>query len=121
MMTVLVIDDEEEVLDSISLILKAVGYHVVKARDGEEGIRKFHEHSFDIVITDLFMPSCNGDEMARHVRREGKGIPVIGITGNPWDMDLGCFDIVMKKPFSLKKLVEYIKTVGSPEERVKAN
>jgi CheY-like chemotaxis protein len=111
MLKILVIDDEEQVLYMISLTLKTVGYHIVKAKDGREGIRKFDELSFDIVITDLNMPFYNGDEVARHVRRTDGNIPIVCITGTPEDVVLSCFDLVLKKPFSLKELVGYIQEI----------
>jgi DNA-binding response OmpR family regulator len=108
---ILLIDDDEELLDLISMVLMDAGHYVVTARDGEEGIKKFNELYFDVVVTDLMMPLCNGDEVARHVRKAGRNIPVIGITGTPWDIELGYFDIILKKPFALKILVENIKEV----------
>ena len=113
MLKILVIDDEEEVLDSVSLVLESVGHQVVKARNGEEGIRIFDEFSFDVVITDLLMPICNGDQVVRHIRKNGGTIPVIGITGTPENADLSYFNIVLKKPFSFKTLIEYIKTIDN--------
>lgn len=120
MLRILLIDDEETVLDTISFILKTEGYQVVKARNGEEGIRKFDELPFDIVITDLIMPLCNGNDVARYVRSSGRSIPIIGITGTPEDVVKSCFDIVLKKPFSIKKLVGHIKEIenGSKELKV---
>jgi DNA-binding response OmpR family regulator len=113
MLKILVIDDEEEVLDMVSLVLKTTGYYVVKARNGEEGIKKFDELSFDIVITDFNMPFYNGEEVARHVRSASRNIPTICITGKPENIDQSDFDLVLEKPFSLKKLVEYIRLVES--------
>ena len=109
MLKILLIDDEEEVLRTIALVLQSAGYQVVKARNGEEGIERFDEFSFDMVITDLFMPLANGDEVARHVRNAGKGIPIIGMTGTPEDMDRTCFDQVLEKPFLFEELIKSIK------------
>jgi DNA-binding response OmpR family regulator len=116
MLKILLIDDEEEVLDVVSLVLKTMGYYVVKARDGKEGIRRFDELSFDVVVTDLNMPLCNGDEVAKHIRKTDGNIQIICITGTPEDVDNSYFDIVLKKPFSFKKLVEYIKTIENRRE-----
>jgi len=121
MLKILVIDDEEEVLDMVSLVLKTMGYHVVKAKDGEEGIKKFDELSFDVVVTDLNMPICNGDDVARHVRRTDGNIPVICITGTPEHVDDCYFDVVLKKPFSFKKLSEHIKAIENTREIRKAS
>jgi CheY-like chemotaxis protein len=115
MLKILLIDDEVEVLDTIAIVLQAAGYHVVKAWNGEEGIKRFNEHSFDLVITDLFMPFANGNEVARHVRTAQKSVPVIGITGTPNDVDLACFDKVLGKPFPFDELIKYIRELEPTE------
>jgi CheY-like chemotaxis protein len=110
MLQILLIDDEEEVLNTIARILQASGHGVVKARNGKEGISRFNELPFDLVITDLFMPFANGDEVARHVRTAEKRVPVIGITGTPKDMDRSCFDKILEKPFMFEDLIESIRS-----------
>jgi CheY-like chemotaxis protein len=110
MLKILLIDDEEEVLSTVARILQTVGHDVVKARNGKEGISRFDEHSFDLVITDLFMPIANGDQVASYVRNSEKKVPVIGITGTPKDMDRTCFDMVLEKPFMFEELIESIRT-----------
>jgi DNA-binding response OmpR family regulator len=109
MLKILLIDDEEEVLNTVARILETVGHNVVRARNGKEGIIRFDEHSFDLVITDLFMPVANGDQVARHVCTSEKKVPVIGITGTPKDIDRTYFDMVLEKPFMFEELVESIR------------
>jgi CheY-like chemotaxis protein len=111
MLKILVVDDEEAVLKIISKVLKTAGHNVEEARDGADGIRKFNEYDFDVVVTDMLMPLCNGDELAKHVRNAGKDIPVIGITGTPEKIEKSCFDVVLVKPFPLKVLTECIKAI----------
>jgi len=111
MLKILVVDDEEAVLKIISQVLKTAGHNVEEARDGADGIKKFNECDFDVVVTDLFMPLCNGNELAKHVCNAGKKIPVIGITGSPENIEKSCFDIVLIKPFPLKVLTECIKAI----------
>jgi DNA-binding response OmpR family regulator len=112
-LNILLIDDDESVLDSVSLVLQSAGFKITKANDGEDGIKKFDGSSFDIVITDLSMPLRNGDEVGKHIRNNGKSVPIICITGTPEDADLNCFDLVLEKPFSLKKLVEHVQSIES--------
>jgi len=111
MVKILLIDDEEDVLNTISMVLKTMGCHVVQARDGEEGISRFEELSFDIVITDLIMPNYNGNDVARYIRNARDNIKIIGITGTPEKAEAELFDILMIKPFSINKLIEYIKLI----------
>ncbi|MFC1577735.1 response regulator [Thermodesulfobacteriota bacterium] len=109
MSTVLVIDDEKGILQIIRQALTKFGHHVETAADGQEGIRKFDDGSFDIVITDIRMPGIDGNGVVKHIRNsEKQSIPVIAISGTPWLMESNAFDMVLAKPFPLKKLVESI-------------
>jgi len=113
MIKILVVDDEEHIRNLISIVLTNAGYDVVTAKDGEDGLNKFNELSFDLVITDLLMPKLNGDEIARHVHKSGRRVPIIGITGTPWDIDLSYFDIVINKPFALEAFIETIREMAN--------
>ncbi len=109
MSTVLVIDDEKGILQIIRQALTKFGHNVETAGDGQEGIRKFDDGSFDIVITDIRMPGIDGNGVVKHIRKsEKQSIPVIAISGTPWLMENNAFDMVLAKPFPLKKLVESI-------------
>ena len=109
MSTVLVIDDEKGILQIIRQALTKFGHNVETAADGQEGIRKFDDGSFDIVITDIRMPGIDGNGVVKHIRNSEKQfIPVIAISGTPWLMESNAFDMVLAKPFPLKKLVESI-------------
>ncbi|MEJ2282359.1 MAG: response regulator [Desulfobacterales bacterium] len=109
MSTVLVIDDEKGILQIIRQALTKFGYSVETAMDGQEGIRKFDHGSFDIVITDIRMPGIDGNGVVKHIRKSDKqSVPVIAISGTPWLMENNAFDMVLAKPFPLKKLVESI-------------
>jgi|WetSurSiteA1Bulk_404760.scaffolds.fasta_scaffold59746_1 CheY-like chemotaxis protein len=111
MSKILVIDDGESIRDLISGLLTNAGHDVVTAKDGEEGLKRFNESYFDLVITDLVMPKCNGDEVARHVHNAGRKIPVVGITATPWEVDQNYFDVVIEKPFTLEEFTECIKSI----------
>ena len=118
MSTVLVIDDEKGILQIIRQALTKFGHHVETAGDGQEGIRKFDDGSFDIVITDIRMPGIDGNGVVKHIRKSDKqSIPVIAISGTPWLMENNAFDMVLAKPFPLKKLVESIGSLVSVPPR----
>jgi len=111
MFRILVADDEERFLDGISRILIKAGYDVTTAGDGIEPMDRYNESCFDAVVTDLAMPRATGYELARHIHNKAKDTtPVlIGMTGMYMGMDRNCFDMVLDKPFSAVKLVEYLK------------
>ncbi|RJQ49680.1 MAG: response regulator, partial [Desulfobacteraceae bacterium] len=98
--SVLVIDDEKMILNIIETALTAFGYTVEVAADGGEGIRKFDEGFYDLVITDLIMPNVDGNGVIDHIRSSSKKkTPIIGISGTPWllqDLDV---DRILTKPF----------------------
>jgi len=108
---ILVIDDGDTVRNLISELLINAGYDVVTAKDGEEGLNRFDETHFDLVITDLVMPKYDGNEIAKRIRRSKKNIPVIGITATPGDFDKNYLDLVIEKPFSLEELTKCIKAI----------
>ncbi len=113
MSTILVIDDEKGILQLMHQALTKYGHNVETADDGQEGIRKFDDGCFDIVITDIRMPVIDGNGVVAHIRKsEKQSIPVIAISGTPWLQDAGNFDMVLLKPFPLKQLIESIRSLA---------
>jgi two-component system response regulator VicR len=111
---ILVIDDEKPILDMVRLALTRVGFEVEIASDGLEGIQKFEDGHFDLVITDILMPGINGKDVVRHIRNSNKpDTPIIGFSGTPWLLENIEFDTVFTKPFSLKDLVNSIRDLSS--------
>ncbi len=112
MCTILVIDDEKGILRVIEEALTKFGHQVELAADGYEGIRKFDDGSYDIVITDLRMPGIDGKGVVQHIRKSHKNsIPIIGISGTPWLIQDSGFDVVLPKPFPLLDLVESVNKI----------
>ena len=116
---ILLVDDEELVVKSIERLLKKEGYEVVSLKNGQEAIRKVSEMDFNLLITDIRMPSLNGIEMIRQVRNQLKSkgkppIPEICITGyadndlNRQARELGVADYLYK-PFDLVEFLACVK------------
>ena len=109
MSKILVIDDEKGILQLIRRALTRFGHKVETAGDGQEGIDKFDGGDFDIVITDMCMPGVDGNGVIKHIRNSPRqSVPVIAISGTPWRLESGKFDMVLMKPFPVKKLVDSI-------------
>jgi DNA-binding response OmpR family regulator len=107
--SVLVIEDDKGILGLIEAALTRFGHLVETAMDGREGIRKFDDGRFDIVITDYVMPEVDGEGVLAHIRRSSRRqMPIIGISGTPWLLKGDAFDLVLSKPFPLKQLVEAV-------------
>ena len=113
--TVLVVDDEPNIADLIELYLAREGYRVVKAGDGEAGLRAVAEHRPRLVVLDVGLPDIDGLEVCRRLRQNST-IPVIFLTARDSEVDrvlgleLGADDYVTK-PFSPVELVARVKAV----------
>ncbi len=115
MYNILVIDDEETIRSTFTLALSKFGYGVSTASNGLEGIEKFDESNFDLVITDINMPVLDGIGVIRHIRNsEKQNTPVIGVSGIPDLLDKGDFNATFQKPASLKALLDTVKNITAP-------
>jgi CheY-like chemotaxis protein len=104
---VLVIDDEASVRDILADMLRVQRHEVVVAEDGAEGVRRFREGAFDLVMTDLAMPGMSGWQVAQTVKGLRPGVPVVLVTGwgvevPPDQLRAGGVDRVMAKPFGFE-------------------
>ncbi len=109
---ILVIDDEEQLVLMLSMALSKYGFNVEIATSGVEGIKKFDEECFDLIITDICMPGLSGNDVVKYVRNSKKYFtPVIAITGTPWLPEDASFDAVFTKPFSIGDLVEAVSSL----------
>lgn len=112
---ILVIDDDPNICELISLYGEKSGYQMSAALDGKDGLLKFYDDSPDLVVLDIMLPEMDGWEVCREIRKE-KPTPVIMLTGKGESYDkikgleLGADDY-MVKPFDPKELMARIKAV----------
>jgi len=119
--SVLVVDDNIDLLDTFSLILKMKGYNVDTAGDGVAAVDKFKKRPFDVILMDLIMPQMNGVEAFRKIREINPGARVILMTAYYDEEEIksavaeGAFSTV-HKPVNVAKLMEMIgeATAGLP-------
>ncbi|MFY9588225.1 MAG: hybrid sensor histidine kinase/response regulator [Actinomycetota bacterium] len=106
--TILVVDDEPDVLFLLRLTLEAAGYSVVEAAHGAEALETIQSTRPTLVITDLMMPVMDGRELIRRVRAEPEtaDLPIMLLSANP-DQSVGA-DRVMRKPFNPRDLTRVI-------------
>ena len=110
----LVIDDNEEILNSLKNFLSKKNYHVVSASNGLDALKLIEADTakFDLVITDLVMPNISGVGITAIIKKQNPEIPVIALTG--YGEQPGALarevhaDIVMEKPFKLNELASNI-------------
>ena len=113
--TILVIDDDRNILAIIEMYLKKEGYNVVTCERGDTAIEAFHNAAPSLVVLDVMLPGMDGWEVLAKLREESS-VPVIMLTakGDTTDrvqgLDLGADDY-MSKPFEAKELIARIKAV----------
>jgi DNA-binding response OmpR family regulator len=122
--TILVVDDEPEIVRVVRAYLEEAGFRVVIASDGEEALYVARHEKPDLVVLDVLMPRMDGLEFTRRIRRE-RDVPVIMLTARAEETDrivgleLGADDYVTK-PFSPREVVARVRAVlrrahASPE------
>jgi DNA-binding response OmpR family regulator len=113
--TVLVVDDERNIVQLAKLYLRGEGYQVETAANGREALEKVKQVRPSLVVLDLMMPELDGWEVCKQLRRSGD-IPIIMLTARSDDVDkvvgleLGADDYVTK-PFNPRELVARVKAV----------
>ncbi len=114
--TILVIEDDPSITMGLELNLRAEGYRVILAHDGEEGLAKARKEEIDLLILDVMLPRLNGFEVLRMLRGEGNEIPVLMLSARGAEMDkvmgleLGAEDYVTK-PFGLAELLARVRAI----------
>jgi two-component system response regulator ChvI len=109
------VDDDRNILTSVSMALEAEGFTVQAYADGEEALQGLRARPADLVILDIKMPRMDGMELLDRLRRESR-IPVIFLTSKDEEVDevlglrLGADDYI-RKPFSQRLLIERIRAV----------
>jgi len=113
--TVLVVDDEPEIVRLLRSYLERDGYRVVTASNGEEALYAARRERPDLVVLDILMPRMDGLEFTRRVRRE-QDVPIIMLTARAEETDrivgleMGADDYVTK-PFSPREVVARVRAV----------
>ncbi len=114
--TIVLVEDDASIAMGLELNLKAEGYRVVSANDGETGLAFAREPGVDLVILDIMLPKLNGFEVLRQLRGERRTVPIILLsargaeTDKVMGLDLGAEDYVTK-PFGLAELLARVKAV----------
>jgi DNA-binding NtrC family response regulator len=104
MSNILIIDDEKAIRKTLTEILSYEGYKIEEAGDGEEGLKKFKEKTFDVVLCDIKMPKMDGIEFLDKAREGNPDIPVIMISGHGTietaveAVKKGAYDYISKPP-----------------------
>jgi len=116
MQTVLVIDDDRYLRDTIGVMLENEGFHPVLAADGDSGFHRALELKPELILVDLRMPGLSGKEVCRQLRASGLMTPLIVLSAVSEEMDkvqlleIGADDYLVK-PFGVRELLARIRAV----------
>ena len=112
---VLLVEDDASIREIASLGLEQAGFRVTSSADGREGLLQFRQSAFDLVVLDVMLPSLDGFEVCREIRKDSQ-TPIVMLTARAdlhdviVGLELGADDY-MTKPFELPELVARIKAV----------
>src|SRR5687767_12439135 len=104
MADILIIDDEKAIRKTLTEILSFEGYKIEEAADGEEGLKKFKEKNYDVVLCDIKMPKLDGIEFLQKAGEINPDIPIIMISGHGnietavEAVKKGAYDYISKPP-----------------------
>ncbi len=112
---VLIVEDDENIAELLTLYLEKEGFHVAHSPDGREGLNEFLSGSFELVLLDVMLPSMDGWSVLRGIREQSK-VPVIMITAKGETSDkvsglsMGADDYIVK-PFEMKEVIARVHAV----------
>ncbi|GIP35755.1 response regulator transcription factor [Paenibacillus sp. J2TS4] len=112
--TILLVDDEKEIIDLLEIYLKNEGYRLLKASDGNEALELLNTNEVDLIILDVMMPNMDGIQACMKIREE-KHMPIIMLSAKGREIDkitglsIGADDYVTK-PFSPLEIIARVKS-----------
>ena len=123
MANILIIDDEKAIRKTLTEILAFEGHKIEEAADGEEGLKKFSEKNYDVVLCDIKMPKMDGIEFLEKAKQHNTDIPIIMISGHG-NIDTavdavkkGAYDYISKPP-DLNRLLITIRNASEKQDLV---
>ena len=121
--TILLVDDDAEILAAMRAVLERRGYRVLTAGDGNAGLAAAEREGPDLVVVDMMMPKKSGFLVLEELKARGGGPPIIMITANEGSRHrayaeaLGADDYI-RKPFAMDRLLESVARLCPPTEQV---
>lgn len=114
--SILVVDDDLDILELLQSMLEEKGFRVVAAPTGEQAVKIAKETEFQVALLDIVLPDVRGDKLAVELKKIDKSIDIIFITGFPGfedcinALDIGVRDILLK-PITVKELLKSVNQV----------
>ena len=112
--TVLIVEDEKNIVDILRFNLQREGYQTAEAYDGEEGLEKARTADPDLILLDVMLPKMNGFDICAKLRDAGSTVPIIMLTAREEETDKvfgleAGADDYMTKPFSMRELLARVR------------
>ena len=117
--TVLIVEDEKNIVDILRFNLQREGYQTLEAYDGEDGLNKARTENPDLILLDVMLPKMIGFDVCKALRAEGNNVPVIILTAREEEADkvlgleIGADDYITK-PFSMRELIARAAAAAMP-------
>ncbi len=119
--TILVIEDDKDVLKMMVKHLELENYKVITAEDGLQGLKLLESETYDLVITDIVMPYVSGVGVVTASKQNRPQIPVIAITGYGKEPEAAALeknaDLVLSKPVKMGILKEHVRDLLTKKEK----
>ena len=118
--TILIVDDDRELVDGLRAVLERQGFRVMQAHDGHQGKSSIYNQPPDLVILDMMMPRMGGYPVLEHFKGREDAPPIIMITANEGSRHkayaeyLGVIDYI-RKPFAMERLLEAVNKALKPK------
>ncbi len=119
--TILVVDDDRELIDAVRTMLERQGYKVLQAHDGHQAKQMVYNHKPDLMILDMMMHRMGGFPVLEHFKDKADAPPIIMVTANEGGRHkayaeyLGVVEYI-RKPFSMEKLLDSVNKALMPED-----
>jgi DNA-binding response OmpR family regulator len=114
--TILLVDDDRELIDALRSMLERQGYRVIQAHDGHQAKQAVYNQRPDLMILDMMMPRMGGYPVLEHFKDKQDAPPIIMVTANEGSRHkvyaeyLGVIDYI-RKPFAMERLLETVNKV----------
>lgn len=124
-LSILLVEDEENLQDTLRLNFEMEGYDVTSAYDGEEALKAVHNEYFDLIILDVMLPEIDGITVCENIRLTNTEIPILMLSAKSQSADrvLGLkkgADDYLTKPFSLEELLIRVRILINKSQKISA-
>lgn len=125
MRSVLIVEDDQDIVALLEIHLKDLDCKLTKAYEGHEGMRLALQEKYDLIILDIMLPGLEGTEICRQLRAKDNPTPILMLTAKSEEIDkvLGLefgADDYMTKPFSIREFIARVKAIFRRTQMMKA-